>query len=411
MGDRYFQHTLNNGLTLLGERMAGMQSAAMTLLVPAGSASDPVDATGSATVLSDLVLRGAGARDSRQLTEYLDSLGLRRSSSVGVHHTRFGCAAVASKVMQGLETYADIIRRPRLPGDGFEAARDLALQALAGIDDEPRQKLMVKLREWHLPFPFGRNTMGTEEDLQKLSLEVSKRDHSRRYHARGAILALAGNIDFEEFRRAAAQHFGDWNGQEPAALETKPPPGRLHHEEQQSEQTHIGIAWPSVPETDPDYYTVRMAVEVLSGGMSGRLFTEVREKRALCYSVWAGYSSLKGQGSILGYAGSSNDRAQATLDCFIGELHRLSKGVERDELDRAKIGLKASTIMQGESTSARAGAIAHDYFMRGRIRDLEEIKAAIDSVSVDQVNAYLKSHEAGPFTIVTVGPKALNLPE
>jgi predicted Zn-dependent peptidase len=411
LGDRYFQHTLDNGLTLLGERMVGMQSAAMTLLVPAGSAGDPLSATGSATVLSDLVLRGAGERDNRQLTEYLDSLGLRRSSSVGVHHTRFGCAAVASKVMEGLATYADIIRRPRMPSDGFDAARDLALQALAGIDDEPRQKLMVKLREWHLPFPFGRNSMGTQEDLQKMSLEDAKRDHTRRYHAKGAILALAGNIDFDQIRRAAEQHFGDWDGQSPDALEIKPPPGRLHHEEQQSEQTHIGIAWPSVPETDPDYYTIRMAVEVLSGGMSGRLFTEVREKRALCYSVWAGYSSLKGQGSILGYAGSSNDRAQATLDCFIGELRRLARGVERDELDRAKIGLKASTIMQGESTSARAGAIAHDYFMRGRIRDLEEIKTAIDSVTVDQVNAYLKTHEAGPFTIVTVGPKALKLPE
>jgi predicted Zn-dependent peptidase len=137
----------------------------------------------------------------------------------------------------------------------------------------------------------------------------------------------------------------------------------------------------------------------------------VREKRGLCYSVWAGYSSLKGQGSIMGYAGSSNERAQATLDCFLSEINRLGKGITQEELDRAKTGLKASTIMQGESTSARAGAIAHDFFMRGRIRTLDEVKAAIDSVSVDQVNAYLKTHEAGPFTIVTVGPKPLKLPE
>jgi predicted Zn-dependent peptidase len=165
-----------------------------------------------------------------------------------------------------------------------------------------------------------------------------------------------------------------------------------------------------VEETDPDYYVVRMAIEVLSGGMSGRLFTEVREKRALCYSVWAGYSSLKGSGSILGYAGTSNERAQATLDCMLQELHRLSDGVTEDELARAKTGLKAATIMQGESTSARAGAIAHDFFMRGRLRTLDEIKDAIDSVTVEQVNAYLKKNKPGPFTIVTVGPKELKLP-
>jgi predicted Zn-dependent peptidase len=119
---------------------------------------------------------------------------------------------------------------------------------------------------------------------------------------------------------------------------------------------------------------------------------------------------LKDQGSILGYAGTSNDRAQATLDCFISELHRLTEGVTPAELERAKTGLKAATVMQGESTSARAGAIAHDFFIRGRIRTLEEIKAGIDAVTVEQVNAYLKAHEPGPFTIVTVGPKPLKLP-
>jgi predicted Zn-dependent peptidase len=411
LAERYFQHTFANGLTLLAEQMPGMQSAAMTFLVPAGASTDPVDRSGSATVLSDLVLRGAGERDSRALTDYLDSLGLQRSSTVGVHHSRFGCAALAGKVMNGLEVYADIVRRPHLPESGFDAARDLALQALAGVDDEPRQKLMIKLREWHLPSPYGRNTMGDKDNLEKLTVELVRADHARRYHAKDAILSIAGNVDFNELKDEVERNFGDWNGQAEAPLEILPPPGNYHHEQQKSEQTHIGIAYPSVTETDPDYYTMRLAVEVLSGGMSGRLFTEVREKRGLCYSVWAGYSSLKGQGSILGYAGTSNERAQATLDCLLGELHRLSDGVTQAELDRAKTGLKASTIMQGESTSARAGAIAHDFFIRGRIRTLDEIKDAIDSVTVEKVNAYLKTHKPGPFTIVIVGPKELKLPE
>lgn len=411
MSERYFQHTFPNGLTLVAEQMPGVQSAAMTFLVPAGAATDPVDRSGSATVLSDLVLRGAGERDSRALTDYLDSLGLQRSSSVGVHHTRFGCAALSSKVMQGLEVYADIVRRPHLPESGFESARDLALQALAGIEDEPRQKLMIKLREWHLPSPYGRNSMGQEDHLAKLTVDLAKADHGRRYHARDSILSIAGNIDFKVVKDEVERQFGDWNGQAEPAIEVLPPPGNYHHEDQKSEQTHLGIAYPSVTETDPDYYTARLAVEILSGGMSGRLFTEVREKRGLCYSVWAGYSSLKGQGSILGYAGTSNDRAQATLDCFVSELYRLEKGVTQAELDRAKTGLKASTIMQGESTSARAGAIAHDFFIRGRIRTLEEIKDAIDAVTVDRVNAYLKMNRPGPFTIVTVGPKELKLPQ
>ncbi len=410
MSERYFQHTFDNGLTLLAERMPGMQSAAMTLLVPAGSATDPVDRNGAATVLSDLVLRGAGDRDNKQLTDHLDGLGLQRSSSVGVHHSRFGCAALAPKVMEGLATFADIVRRPRMPEDGFDAAQDLALQALSGIDDEPRQKLMINLREWFFPSPYGRNSMGQVSHLEKLTLDLCKADFANRYHARGAILAMAGAVDFDQLKGEVDRHFGDWDGTPPEPAAEMPPPGPYHHETQDSEQTHIGIAYPSLAETDPDYYVVRMAVEILSGGMSGRLFTEVREKRGLVYSVWAGYSSLRDRGSIMGYAGTSNDRAQATLDCFVSELHRLTLGVTEAELDRAKIGLKASTIMQGESTGSRAGSIAHDFFIRGRIRTLEEVKGAIDAVSVEQVNAYLKSHPPGPFTIVTVGPKELTLP-
>ncbi|HYO10664.1 MAG TPA: pitrilysin family protein [Tepidisphaeraceae bacterium] len=410
MGERYFQHTFANGLTLLGEKMPGMQSAAMTLLLPAGSSTDPLDGLGSATVLSDLVLRGAGSRDSRQLTDFLDSLGLQRSASVGVHHTRFGCAALSDKVMAGLPVYADIVRRAHLPNTGFDAARDLALQGLAGLDDDPRSKLLIKLREWHFPSPFGRSSMGRKEDLEKLTLDLAKADYGRRYHARDTILSIAGNIEFERIRDEVAKQFGEWDGSPLPSMEVMPPPGNLHHEHQDSEQTHIGIAYPSIPETHADYYLVRLALEVLSGGMSGRLFTEIREKRGLVYSVWAGYSSLKTQGSILGYAGTSNDRAQATLETFITELHKFSDGVTAEELERAKTGLKASTVMQGESTSARAGAIAHDFWMRGRIRTLDEIKQEIDAVTLDRVNAYLKANKPGPFTIVTVGPKELKLP-
>jgi predicted Zn-dependent peptidase len=407
---RYFQHTFGNGLTLLAESMAGMQSAAMTLMVSAGSASDPKEFSGIGGVLTDLVLRGAGERDNKALTDYLDGLGLQRSSGVGMYHARFGCAALSAKVIEGLATYADIVRRPMLPESGFEPARDLALQALAGIDDEPRQKLMIKLRERYLPWPFGRNSMGTVADLERLTLADCKADFARRYHAGEAILAVAGKVDFPSLQAEVEKYFGDWAAKPLLAISEIPAPSGYCHEEQKSEQTHIGIAYASVPETDKDYYVARMAVEVLSGGMSGRLFTEIREKRALVYNVSASYFSLKGMGGIMGYAGTSNDRAQATLDCFIAELHRLSDGVTAAELDRAKIGLKASTIMQGESTSGRSGAIAHDFFMRGRIRTLDEVKAALESVTVEQVNAYLAAHKPGNLTIVTVGPKELRLP-
>jgi predicted Zn-dependent peptidase len=407
--DRYLQRTLPGGLTLVAERMSGVQSAAMMLLLPAGSATDPENRQGAATVLSDLVLRGAGERDAKALIDHLDSLGLQRSSSVGIYHTHFTCAAVSGQVMAALGTYADIIRRPMLPKAGFEAARDLTLQALAGIDDEPRQKLLIALREYHFPSPLGRNPIGRKEDLESLTLRQCRAEHERRYHAGGAILAVAGNVDFDSVIVQAEKYFGDFDGPASPPLEIKPIAVRRHFQEQASEQTHIGLAYSSISEADPDYYVMCLAVEVLGGGMSGRLFTEVREKRGLVYNVSAGYAGLKGLGAILCYAGTSNDRAQATLDCLRAELDRLSKGVTVQELQRARIGLKASTIMQGESTSSRAAGIAYDYFLRGRIRTLDEIKAAIDEVTLDRINDYLRAHPPGALTVVIVGPKDLTV--
>src|SRR3954452_13027239 len=133
--EKYFQHTFPNGLTLLAEHMPGMQSAAMSLLVPAGASTDADDRQGSATVLADLILRGAGERDNKQLTDYLDSLGLQRSSSVGVHHSRLGCAGLADKVIEGLSASPDIVQRPHLPETGSAAVGDLAPQSLEGLED------------------------------------------------------------------------------------------------------------------------------------------------------------------------------------------------------------------------------------------------------------------------------------
>ena len=410
MPQDFLTHTLSNGLQVVAEKMPGVRSAAMSLMTPAGAAGDPEGRLGAANVLSEWVLRGAGERDSRQLTDHLDRLGLQRSGGTGVLHSRFGCAALSANVMAGLDAYADILRRARLPEDGFAPAIDLTLQSLSGIDDEPRQKLSIKLREAYWPWPLGRNPMGREEDVEKLTTDDVRQIYATRYRPDGTILALAGDVDFGFLKDKAESLFGDWTAGpavDPAPTDTR---RKYHYEYQKSEQTHIGLAYDAIDEAHADYYCARLATEILSGGMSGRLFTEIREKKALVYSVSAGYSSFPGHGAILGYAGTSNERAQQTLDQFLIELDRLSDGVTAEELTRAKTGLKSSSIMSGESTGARAGAIAHDQFVRGRLRTLEEIVAAIDGVTLDRVNAYLAAHRPKDLTIVIVGPKELILP-
>ncbi len=155
-----FIHTLANGLTLVAERIPSVRSAAMSFLIPAGAASDPLDQSGAASVLSDWILRGAGDRDSRALTGYLDGLGVQRGCHADTVFLRFSASLLAKNLLAVLPVYGDIVQRAHLPNDGFEPALDLALQQLDAIEDEPSHKLSLILRERHYPFPFGRPSVG-----------------------------------------------------------------------------------------------------------------------------------------------------------------------------------------------------------------------------------------------------------
>jgi predicted Zn-dependent peptidase len=142
--------------------------------------------------------------------------------------------------------------------------------------------------------------------------------------------------------------------------------------------------------------------------MSSRLFTEVREKRGLVYTVSASCHSLRHTGSVLCYAGTTTDRAQETLDVIIAELERLTQGIEAGELSRLKARIKSSLIFQQESSPSRAGTMAADWYHLGRVKTLEEVSTAIDALTVESINYYLAQHPPRDYTIVTLGEQELN---
>ncbi|MGC9259653.1 MAG: M16 family metallopeptidase [Phycisphaerae bacterium] len=402
--------TLSNGLTVLVESMVGVRSAAMTLLTPMGAASDPAEALGSANVLADWVTRGAGERDNRAITDYLDSLGVQRSTSAETVFMRYSASMLADKLPQVLAVYGDILLRPMLPEAGFAPARDLALQQLDAIEDEPSQKLNLLLKSRHFPDPFGRPVVGTKEHLKNLTPAGLRKDFQSRSTARGSILAVAGAVELAAVRDMVEQHFGSWRPQEPVQRPVQAAAGGLWHEQHASNQVQIGLAYDAVAESDPDSIVLQLAMNILSGGMGARLFSEIREKQGLCYAVNAGYMSLQHVGAVLGYAGTVPERAQKTLDSFLLELQRLGNGAQQDELDRAQVGMKARVIMNGESSTARAAAIAHDFYHYGRPRTLDELRLRIENVDLQRLNAFLDSHRPGKLTVVTIGPAPLAVP-
>ncbi len=401
-------NTFDNGLVLLVEPIEGVQSVGMTMLLPGGACMQPSDQQGTATVLAEMMLRGAGDLDARQHSEAMDQLGIRRSTDVQMYHLHLGASFLGDRIDAVLPLLMDMVRRPQLTDAAFDPSRDLALQAIDALEDEPQQKVMIELKRRHLPDPLGRSTMGETTDLKSLTADHVRQYQSSTFVPSGTIIGLAGKVDFEAARDAIGNLLGDWQGSA-----TLPAPGGnghtgYQHVKADSTQQHIGLAYPAVAESDPLSMTQRLGVAVLSGGMSGRLFTEVREKRGLCYAVNAAYRSLKDRGAIYAYAGTTTQRAQETLDVLKQELQRMARGVEQDEFDRAVVGLKSRLVMQGESTSARANAIAGDQLLLGRPRTLDEMHDAVEAVTLDRLNAFLADHPAKEFTTLTIGPEPLN---
>jgi predicted Zn-dependent peptidase len=403
--DRLDQHVLKNGMVILGEAMEAVQSVAFDFMMPAGSACLPAGVCGASNVFCDWVFRGAGTRDNRQLSDSLDGLGLQRSTSVSSSHVTLGAKLEASNLGQALELFADIILRPHLDPGQFDLARQLAVEEVKSLDDEPRQKVMVALKEQFYPSPLGRSTCGHIPDLEALTAEAAAALVRGSFAAPEIILSVAGKYDFDQACRQMEGLFGGSEGRGPQPAKVGAVGSRYTHLANEGAQVHIGLMTTTAKPTEEDYYNARVAISVLSGGMSARLFTEVREKRGLCYAVGSRYHGLKDAAGIMTYAGTSPDKAQETFDVIVDQFRHLQDGVSDEELARAKVGLKSSLILQSESSGSRAGSLGGDYYMLGRVRSLDEIKQRIEATTADSIVDFLKRHPFKEFTVVTIGPK------
>lgn len=405
-----FTHQFDNGLVLLAEPMDWLESAAFSLLVPAGCSQEPADRLGLANFVCEMVQRGCGERDSRQFVSDLELVGADMSASASNAHTSFSGAMPTDGLYEALSIYADVVRRPHLPIDQLEDARLVCFQEIRSNDDDLPQKVFQALRLLRYGTPYGRSAPGAIESVERISLDDIRQYFEQSYGPHRAILSVAGKFDWPRLRDHVGELFGDWKTKETAELEETPASENHRHLPHDSSQTQIGVAFPSVPYSHPDYFQARGAVGVLSDGMSSRLFTEVREKRGLCYAVYATCHSLRDRGSVLCYAGTTAERAQETLDVLVGELVRLGDGIQADELDRLKAKIKSGLIMQQESSPARSGSIAADWYHRGRVHTVEELGRIIDGLTCDSINEYLASHPPREFSVVTLGAKELEKP-
>lgn len=403
---------LTCGALLAVERMPGVRSAGVCWLVPAGDAFDPEDRLGRAPMFAELLLRGAGERDSRAQADAFDRAGVSRSVENGRIYVRVSGTMLGERLGEGLNLLAESVLEPRMAPDSVEASRELALQALASLPDDPQHRATLLARARHHPEPLNRSGYGTEAGLRALTAEELRTGWADAATPRGSIIAIAGDVRADEAANHLESLLSGWSGEAPWYELGRTPERGAAHQDDDSAQVQALLVHDAPKASDPACPAARLLGAVLSGGMSGRLFTEVREKRGLCYSVNASYTAERDTGTVTAYVGTTPERAQEAMDVLHAELTGIgrSRPVERDEFERAVEGLKSRVVFGGESTSARAGAIAGDVHRLGRARSLDEVTFEIETVTLEGLNEYAATRELGRLTVQTLGPTGVSPP-
>ncbi len=403
--------SLPNGLSVIIEEMPHVESAAYDLLIPGGLACDPESAVGSSIIFADLIGRGAGGLGSRELCEAFENDGIRHGEWVGLDRFGLSGSLIASRLPRALDLVALMVQAPSLPEEEVENIRSVLLQDLEALKDNPARRAMVELNKRYYPAPFNRSTLGDADGLRSTDRERMVALHKGAFGPRGAILSVAGNVKADAVLRDIERAFGDWQGGAAAVPAFGAiSPHEYFHVESDSAQMQIVMASPSVKFGEECYYVGKLAVSILGSSMFGRLFMELREKRGLCYSVYARHGANASYGTVSAYVGTTPERAQESLDLLLGGFSSLRGSVSEAELCRAKVNLKSALVMGEESPGSRAASNVTDWWLLKRVRTLQEINEGISAVSVEGIDQFLGRHPFFPCSILTLGREPLRVP-
>lgn len=388
-----YTDTLPNGLTLLGEKLEGVRSLALGFVAGAGSAEDPEGRSGLAHFTESMLLEGTTSRSSREISDNLDALGVRYGTSLDSETVGLSGIMVGTKLEPAIEVFADLLQHPAFPEQELEQTRSSILQELRHEEDEPMVQVRNVLRKvYYKDHPYSKRPNGEPEAIRILSRSELQEHHSRYFNPANTVCAVAGDFNWDQFRALAERTLGRWQGDTKAPEIAPPnPEAQIYVEQRETQQEHIAAGAPSVPYGHEDYYAAFIAAEVFGGGMSSRLFEEVREKRGLAYAVGASYAPGRHQGAWRLYAGTTPEKADQTYRVLLDEMRKLdADGVTEEEFERFQGSTRSQVLMSGESTSARLRSLLTSWWYEGRIKPLAHVRERIDSVTHDQVNGVLK---------------------
>jgi predicted Zn-dependent peptidase len=397
---------LSSGLSVVTDRMPHLESAALGVWVGAGSRDERPDEHGISHLLEHMAFKGTKRRNARQIAEAIEAVGGDLNAATSVETTGYFARVLKADVPLALDVLSDILSEPVFDPEELRREQNVIVQEIGATEDAPDDLVFDRLQEVAFPKqPVGRSILGTPETVRSFNATKLRAYLTRNYRAPDMLVVAAGAVDHQQIVAEVEKRFASFTG--PVGPEPQPAQfaGGTRVESRDLEQVHIAMALHGVPVRDPQLFSLQVFTSALGGGMSSRLFQEVREIRGLCYSIHAFHMPYTDTGLFALYAGTDETDAPELMRVVIDQIGNATETLNEAEVNRAKAQMKAGLLMALESSESRIGQLARQMLAYGRPIPLDEIVAKVDAVTVESAREAGRALvERGRPAIAALGP-------
>lgn len=397
--------TLSNGVRVLTDRMAAVETVTLGAWFDVGSRHESVELNGVSHLLEHMMFKGTARRSAQQIAEVIEDVGGLLNAWTSRESTAYYAKVLKHDVPLAVDILSDILQHSTFDQGELTREQAVVVQEINQAEDTPDDIVFDYAQATAYPHQaIGRTVLGTPEGVTSITRAAMKGYMDRLYTADSLVIAAAGCLDHDAFVRQIEQAFTNLPRGVPTLPEKAVYRGGDCRIERDLEQVQVVLAFDGVSYAHPTFYPAAVLSTLLGGGMSSRLFQEVREKRGLAYSVYSALSAAVDSGLMTVYAGTGADEVAALMPVMCDELCKVADGVTAQELARARAQLKSGLLMGLESTSQRAETAARQVFIHGRTLEVAEMVEKIEAVDARAIQDAARLIFSSRPTVTALGP-------
>ncbi len=379
---------LPSGLSVVTDSMPHLQTCSLGVWVGSGSRDEQPDEHGISHLLEHMAFKGTKRRSSRQIAEEIEAVGGDINAATSIETTAYYARVLKADVSLALDVLSDILSNPTFEPAELTREQNVIVQEIGATEDAPDDLVFDYLQSTAFPDqPVGRSILGTPASVCAFRDRHLRAYLARNYRGPDMVVAAAGAIEHPAVVDQVERLFGQFNGPAAPVPQQARFGGGSRLEARNLEQVHIALALEGLPQRDPSLYSLQVFANILGGGMSSRLFQEIREARGLCYAIYAYHAPYSDMGMFGLYAGTDAADTDELMRVVVDEIAAAAANINESEVNRAKAQMKAGLLMALESCGARAQQLAGQMFAYGRPIPLDEIVARIEAVTVASTRA------------------------